>query len=198
MKLREIIKLSAIMLNLDEILSSEDLYDDTYDITSEDTTLTEGESIDISFNLLIRCFNLAYSEIATDYIPLIDCCKITVENGEYNLSNLTKKFYKLVKLEDKYGSAVKCNIYNNVLKAKDGEYNLIYCYLPSFATLNSDIIDFNGKVVDRIFAYGLNKEYCYICGMYDEANSYKEKFEDCLKSCSTIKKNLVLPRRRWE
>lgn len=197
MKLREIIKLSAIMLNLDDVLNSEKLYDETFDIV-EDDVLTEGSSEDKIFNLLIRCFNLAYSEIATDYLDLVDCEEIEVTNGEFCLNNLNKNYYKFIKLEDKFGSGVKCEIYNNTIKVKDGRYKLIYCYVPNFATLNSDILNFNGKVLDRVFAYGLNKEYCYICGMYDEANSYKTKFEESLKSSRVLKKNLVLPQRRWQ
>lgn len=198
MKLREIVKLSSIMLNLDDVLSSSKLYDETFDITSEQTTLTGEDELDKTFNLLIRCFNLSYSEIATDYLPLINYETIEVTNKNFDLSKLSKKFFKLIKLEDKNSFDVKYTIYNNTLVAKDGEYNIIYCYLPSFASLNSDVEDFNGKIVDRVFAYGLCKEYCYISGLYDEAESFKVKFEESLKALNSNKKNIVLPKRRWQ
>lgn len=197
MKLRDIVKLSAIMLNLDDVLSSEELYDASYDIDSEDEVLTDGDDIDKTFNLLIRCFNLAYSEIATDYVPLLDSCEIQVSGGEFDLTSLDNTFYKFIKLEDKLGREIKCNIYNNTLKAQDGTYNLIYCYVPEFCSLNDDVNNFNGKILDRVFAYGINKEYCYISGMYEEANSYKIKFEESLKACCQNKKSVILPRRRW-
>lgn len=197
MKLREIIKLSSIMLNLEEILASDKLYDTNYDILNEDEILLQGDDIDKTFNLLVRCFNLAYSEIATDYLSLTCVEKIKIEKERFNLTELDNKFFKLIKLEDKNGNEVKCSIYDNVLYAKDGDYKLYYCYVPAFATLNSEINSFNGKILDRIFAYGLNKEYCYISGLYEESNSYRNKFEEALKSCIVIKKNLTMPKRRW-
>lgn len=198
MKLREIVKLSSIMLNIEDVLNSTKLYDESFDVLDEDTTLTGDTNIDKTFNLLIRCFNLVYSEIATDYLPLINKEEIEVKNGQFELKNLNKNFYKLVKLEDKNFNSVNCEIYNDILYSLDGEYNLVYCYKPSFATLNSEINDFNGKITDRVLAYGLNKEYCYILGLYEDAESYKTKFEESLKSLNVIKKNIVLKnKRRW-
>lgn len=198
MKLREIVKLSSIMLNIEDVLNSTKLYDESFDVLDEDTTLTSETNIDKTFNLLIRCFNLVYSEIATDYLPLINKQEIEVKNGQFELKNLNKNFYKLVKLEDKNFNSVNCEIYNDILYSLDGEYSLVYCYKPSFVTLNSEIDDFNGKITDRVLAYGLNKEYCYILGLYEDAESYKTKFEESLKSLNVIKKNIVLKnKRRW-
>ena len=198
MKLREIVKLSSIMLNIEDVLNSTKLYDESFDVLDEDTTLTSDTNIDKTFNLLIRCFNLVYSEIATDYLHLINKEKIEVKNGQFELKNLNKNFYKFVKLEDKNFNSVNCEIYNDTLYSLDGEYGLVYCYKPSFVTLNSEIDDFNGKITDRVLAYGLNKEYCYILGLYEDAESYKTKFEESLKSLNVIKKNIVLKnKRRW-
>jgi len=197
MKLREIIKLSCVMLSLDDLLSSTELYDENFDILDEHSVTTSGTNIERNLNLLINCFNIAYSEIATDYFPLITLEKIIVTNGCFKLSNLQNEFYKLVKLEDKEGLSVCYDIYDNILYVKNGEYNLVYCYVPNKLTLNSEVNNFNGKLVDRVFAYGINKEYCFISGLYSEAESYKSKFEEAIKASKTIKREIKLPRRRW-
>lgn len=200
MKLRDIVKLSATMLSLDDILNANKIYDATFDVSNEYNAVTEGNvktEEEKTLELLVRCFNLVYSELASDYIPLVICENIVVLKGSFNLTLLDNKFYKIVKLVDKFGVDVKCEIFDDVLYAKDGEYKIIYCYKPQFATLNSELVDFNGKITDRVFALGLCKEYCYICGQYNESQDYKTKFEDSLKACDKIKKNIVMPKRRW-
>ena len=188
------------MLQLDDILTMEELYNDSFDITNEDLYLKDDEennALNIrNLNLLIRCFNLVYSEISSDYIPLIYKETITV-NGEFDLNNLSKKFYKIIKLEKNNKEILDFEIYSNTLFAKEGVYTITYRYTPEYATLNSNIENFNGKVLDRIFAYGLNKEYCYISGLYSEAESWKNKFEDSMKLILN-KTSFSLPKRRWE
>lgn len=197
MKLRDIIKLSSIMLNLEDILNSEKLYDETFVIENEQEVIKGNDDVEKEINLLIRCFNLVYNEIATDYFPLIKMEEIEVSKGFFNLNRLENRFYKFVKLEDKNSVSINCKIYDNILYAKDGKFKLIYGYIPNKVGLNDEIINFNGKLDERIFALGLNKEYCFIGGLYEEAKSYKTKFEEGLKSISAIKKNITMPKRRW-
>lgn len=197
MKLRDIIKLSCVMLGLDEILNSDELYDENFDITNAEEINKNGTNIEKTLSLLVKCFNFAYMEIASDYLPLITMEKINIKNGMFNLNELSNKIYKIVKLETKGGDIINAKSYSGVLYAKDGEYNLYYAFVPETATLNSEINNFNGKVLDRVFAYGINKEYTYISGLYSESESYKTKFEEALKNCVSEKRNLTLPKRRW-
>lgn len=200
MKVRDIVKLSATMLGLDELLDGSKIYDETFDIEKEYNEITEGavkSSEEKTLELLTRCFNLVYKEIATDYIPLAIVENIEVSGGSFSLSKLDKDFYKLCRLENKFGIEVKCEIYDNVLYVKDGNYRIVYCYKPEFATLNSEVSDFNGKLTDRVLALGLNKEYCYVSGEYDQSGVYKSKFEESLECAMRARKNIVMPRRRW-
>lgn len=197
MKLREIIKLSSLVLNLDDISSGTKIYDETFDITDEQDTIKNGTIEERTINLLIRCFNLIYCEIATDYFSLISQEKITVTGGSYKLSGLENQFYKLIKLEDSAYREPQYKIYDNTLYIKDGEYSIAYSYIPPKCTLNSEVNNFNGKITDRIFVYGINKEYCFISGLYEEAESYRVKFEEGIKLVGRNQKNLTLYRRRW-
>lgn len=200
MKLRDIVKLSATMMTLDEVLNGSKIFDETFEIDKEYNEITEGNVIsneEKTIEMLVRCFNLVYSELSTDYIPLVMCENIVINCGSFNLNNLNNNFYKIVKLVDKFGLDVKYQIYDNVLYAKNGEYQLIYCYVPDFALLNDEINNFNGRITDRVFALGLCKEYCYVCGLFDESSSYKTKFEESLAASERIKRNVVMPKRRW-
>ena len=197
MKLREIIKLSCVMLGLEELLTSTELYDENFDILDEHSVTTSGTNIERNLNLLIKCFNISYSEIATDYFPLITLETIKVTDGCYKLKNLQNEFYKLIKLEDSDGFSCYYDLYDNILYVKNGEYKLVYCYVPNKLTRNSEVNNFNGKLVDRVFAYGINKEYCFISGLYSEAESYKSKFEEAIKSSKIIRRQIRLPKRRW-
>lgn len=197
MKLREIIKLSCVMLGLEDLLTSTELYDEAFDTLDENVLLSQGTNTQKNLNLLVKCFNIVNSEIATDYFPLITLEKISVKDGSFKLIDLQNDFYKLIKLEDKDGLSVCYEIYDNILYVKNGEYNLVYCYVPQKLTLNSEVNNFNGKLVDRIFAYGINKEYCFISGLYSEAECYKNKFEDGIKFSKIVRKQINLPKRRW-
>lgn len=197
MKLREIVKLSCIMLNIDEVLNGEKLYDESFDIENENSIILTGSVEERNLNLLVRCFNLVYNEIATDYFPLITLENIKITNGSFNLNNLQNKFYKLIKIESDDILVNKFEIYDNILYLKNGDYKIVYAYSPDKVTLNSEINTFNGKIMDRIFAYGLNKEFCFISGLYSESESYKAKFEESLKSAKIVKHSIKLPKRRW-
>lgn len=198
MKLREIIKLSAIMLSNDDVLNGTKLYDESYDILDEQSVITSGSVEERTLNLLMRCFNLAYSELATDYFSLVTTEKIEIKDGTFDLNLLEQNFYKLVKLENESGDSVKCEVFDNTLYAEPNVYSLIYSFIPAFATLNTELNNFNGKVSERIFVYGLIKEYCFISGLYGEAESYKTKFEEAIKYALRLKKNVYLKNRRWE
>ena len=197
MKLREIIKLSAIMLSIDDVLNGDKIYDETFDITDEKSIIADGSIEERNLNLLIRCFNLAYNELATDYFSLLHCEKIVVKNGSFNLNLLNQNFHKIVKLSCNEEVCEKFEIYDNILYVKDGEYNIVYSFIPEFATLNTEINNFNGSVTERILVYGLNKEYCFISGLYSEAESYKIKYEEAIKQALSFKRNINLPKRRW-
>ncbi len=200
MKLRDVVKLSATMLSLDEILTGDKIFDETFEVTKEYNKVTEGvikTDEEKTLELMVRCFNLAYQEIATDYLPLVVCEDIEISDGSFDLTKLDNRFFKFVKLINKNSFEEKCEIYDDVLYAKNGTYKIIYCYIPSFAGLNSQLLDFNGKITDRILALGLCKEYCYICDRFNESTAFKTKFEDSLKACFKTKKNIVLPKRRW-
>ncbi|MBE5745764.1 MAG: hypothetical protein E7359_00540 [Clostridiales bacterium] len=197
MKLREVIKLSSIMLNIDEVLNGDKIYDESYDLIDEKSINTSNSVEERNLNLLVKCFNLVYTELATDYFPLITMETIKIENGSFNLNNLSNIFYKIVKIECNDNLVDKFDIYDNILYLKNGEYKIVYAYTPVKVSLNSELNTFNGKISDRVFAYGLNKEYCFISGLYSEAESYRTKFEECLKSASVLKHSIKLPKRRW-
>ncbi len=195
MTVRDIVKLSSTMLELNDVLNLECLNDETFNITKEYNVTTEDEKNCLV--KLVRCFNNVYTEIATDYLSLVKIENITVESGSFDLTNLSNKFYKFIKLLNEFGEDVRCEIYDEILYVKNGKYRLYYCYVPEFATLNDKVNNFNGRVTERVFALGLNKEFCYMNGMLDEANFYRNEFERSLEKSYGDKKNIVLPKRRW-
>ncbi|MGN1222649.1 MAG: hypothetical protein ACI4T1_00770 [Christensenellales bacterium] len=198
MKLREIIKLSSDLLNLEDVLNGEKIYDETYDVLDDETLVSEGTLEDRTISLLVKCFNLVYSEIATDYLQLITFEDIEVEDEKFFLSNLENKFYKLIKVENEFGISVPFKVYDDILYLNNGKYKIYYAYIPSQVSLNSEVNNFNGKLSVRLFAFGLSKEYCFISGLYNDASLFKTRFEEGLFLASKEKKNIIMPGRRWK
>ena len=188
MEVKEIIKLTAIYLQMEEVLELSEL-------GGEVTEPTELASKNLE--LLVRCLNLVYSEIASDYLPLKHCEDVEVENSEITISALSKKLINVLSLVDLYDKSVKYKVYPTSIKVENGSYKLEYSYMPEAVTIESDVEEFGGKLCERVFAYGVASEYSLISGLFDEATLWKKRFLDALLAVNSKKSEVKMPARRW-
>ncbi|MDD4211222.1 MAG: hypothetical protein PHC46_02365 [Clostridia bacterium] len=189
MEVKEIIKLTAIYLQMEDILALEELGGE----------VTEPEELTSkNLELLIRCLNLVYNEVASDYVPLKHTQTVTSENGEISLESLEKRLISVLSLIDSTSEvSVKYKVYPTSIKVKDGSYNLEYSYMPDSVVLENDIEGFGGKLSERIMAYGVASEYLLISGLFDEATLWKKRFLDSILTVSSKKSDIKMPARRW-
>ena len=141
----------------------------------------------------LRCFNLIQSEVATEFFPLTTKEQIASENGEFELSKLTKNFVYVVSLKDSSGDKIRFKIQGNKL-AFEGKGEIEYCYDPTEAQI-SDTVEV--KVPKRVLAYGVLREFYLLEDMPTEASMMEEKFKNSILALSSNKRSIVTPKRTW-
>ena len=75
---------------------------------------------------------------------------------------------------------------------------IFYRYQPDeISSLEDELENFSNKVTEKIFAFGVAMEYCFIQGLYDDAQIWEKRFKDALLIRASKKSNMKLPARRW-
>jgi hypothetical protein len=187
-EVKEIVKLAAIYLQLEEVLALETFGGD---VAEADANTAKN------LELLVRCLNLVYNELASDYVPLKHSEEVLVEDGEIDINTLEKRLISVLKLANKDGKNVKYKVYPTAIKIENGTYDLEYSYLPNEVELTDSIEEFGGKLTERIIAYGVASEYTLISGLFDEAELWKKRFLDSLIVATGKKSEIKMPARRW-
>ena len=102
-----------------------------------------------------------------------------------------------VKITDIEGKNIKFKIYDNVIMANASKANVVYTKFAKDVTLDGECEDFSGKIPDRVLAYGVAMEYCFISSLFDEASIWENRYKNSLLVQSRNKHNAVMPKRRW-
>ena len=188
MTIKSILKIAGLFLNKNDMISALDL----------ENISSASQSVQDEINFLVKCLNLAYQEVASDYIPLLYKEKVTLTDGKLNFSGLTKTIVDVVSLKDKNGFRVKYQSFPSYLQTNENEVEITYKYQPEDLTsLSSTIESFAGRVSEKLLAFGTLMEYCFILGLYEDAEIWEKRFKDSLKLRARKKSGLKLPSRRW-
>lgn len=184
----EIIKLTAIYLQMEEVLEL-DIFGGSV------TEQTEAVAKDVE--LLTRCLNLIYDEIATDYLPLLHSESLSITNNRIAITDLEKRLINIMSLKDINDKTAKYKLYPTYIELNDGSYTITYSYIPNSITINDTLEDFGSKLTERILAYGVASEFALISGLYDEASLWEKRFKDAMLIASRVKSEVIMPKRRW-
>ena len=188
MTIRSILKTACLFLNKQNLCEKIDLPD----LTDVD----EADKNEIAF--LLKCLNLVYQEIATDYIPLLHKENIQVVDNKILFTDLEKKFFEVVSIKDENGCKVKFKTYPNYIEVNKNEVDIVYKYTPaSLDALISTMENFSNKVSEITFAFGIVMEYSFINGLHEDALIWEKRFKDALFIRSGKKSCIKLPVRRW-
>lgn len=184
MEIVNIIKSACVFLQKDELLDLTEL--------GGSTTSTTAQKKELS--MILRCLNLVYNEIASDYIPLIKTEIKIPNNGEILFSTLSEKILDVKRIEDKYGLRVDYKLYPNRILTIDGEVEITYSYEPDeLASFSSNMESFSEKLTERVVAYGVAMEYSFISGLHDDASIWETRFKDGLLIAVRKKSEMRLP-----
>ena len=189
MTAKDVIKVVCVFLQKEEFLELEEL-----DGTGE---ATEAQTKELEH--MLRCLNLVINEIATDYIPLLFEETLIPTGGHVLFNSLTKNPIDIIRVEDRFGIRVNHKLFPDYLETIDGEVKILYSYEPEQITALSQALEnFSQKVGERVIAYGVAMEYCFICGLHDDASIWEKRFKDALLIAARKKSEIKLPKRRWK
>lgn len=184
-----------------EILKSVSLYLDLYedfegyfnnDLTSvSDETKSEYQKVLLAINNV--CEKLA------EIFMLKTKEQIEIKNKTLALNELVKRFKEvknIYKVSD--NKSVSYKVFDDYIYVDyDGEVVIEYFYYPDKVTQLNDKIAFN-FINERTIALGVNSEYCFMLGLFDDAKEWEERFLKELKNFSKLAKGFILPKRKWE
>ena len=180
------------LLNKDELaLYLKDGYNSTF--TALETELMQEQ------NTLSYCMFEAYSEIATDYHSLYYSETITVTNGKFDLTNLTKKFKSVKYITNSSNKIVKdYSIEYDYLYLENGTYVIKYRYIPSFyEVIYDEMQNFDGKISESVLSFGTCAYYCLKYNLSDSFDIWETKFKQSLQISMQKTENLYIKARRF-
>jgi len=187
MTILELIKKSAIMLNIKEVLDDKNL--DNISIGTQEDVLSNN----FAFKRLFEFAKLVINEVDS-YSPKIERVLKNSSDKKIMLSEISNLFKIIdVKLD---GLSVKYKIFNNALNFdNDAEFEIVYQAMSNSEDVSAMIQNNNG-VAEDIYVNGLNAYYCLACGLFAEYNVYIAQYADKLSKINNLKV-FSMPCRSW-
>lgn len=207
MKVLDIIKLVTKLLNeTDDKLCAE--YCDTNNLSMSTflgyLTSEEVESkpefltvqADKDLRLILDCINIVQMRICTEFHTLLSEENIVVENGEFEIENLSQKLYKIKQISAQ-NESVKYSYFENKILLSDGSYKIKYAFIPNDVGFTDSVETHNGNLTLLTIAYGVCSQFCTIKGLSDEAQQWEDKFTQSIAKNFKKLGQIEIKPRRW-
>lgn len=143
---------------------------------------------------LVNFFNLAYNEVACEYIPIYRRERVKCEDFKVNYSSLTEAPLQIISVKDMSGRKVKFKAFDDHLVAIASQVDILYTVQPEKCEPTDT---FSSSLPERVYAYAIAREYYFMQTLFDEADVWEERFKNSLQVLQREKREIVMPRRRW-
>lgn len=186
MKLKEIIKVSADLLGLQEI-----------------SCYLSGEKNDLDavFNeklvKLVELSNLVISELSCSYLPMIEVETVDSKNGKINFSDLRKNVLRVVSVKDQSGNAVDFTCDYVSVNVPLGFMVITYECQSDYVGLDEETGYHSAQISKGVLAYGTCAEFCLTERRFDEAVMWNKRYVEAIKEKTSVKNSRVKSR-RWQ
>lgn len=186
-KIKDVLELCCVLLQLDNVL----VYLNGGDsLTEEQRQQAEKEA-----NLLLKCANMVFDEIAAEYIHLNAVEKHTSADGRIPYQDFTLRPIDIYAVKQN-GKYVPFKRLPDELVTYGGEVEIYFTYKHGKKEIG-DNLDFDGRLSVRAAAYGTAAEYSLISGLYEESLIWDKRYKDCLFASLRSQKSVCLPQRSW-
>ena len=188
MTILDLIKKTAIIFNVDDILRDFDLNNLTNDMQS--MVLNNNSQLNRMFELAKVVLSEVYSYASKEV-------EVTVNSVDKCISkNMLGAVGRIVWVKNKLG---RVNYYlkdNEIVVERDDEYVVKCVVAPDVRFLTNKIDMLNGCISEDLLVSGLNAYHCLTSGLFEEYNVYNSRYID---GFSRIKnpKLFAMPCRSW-
>lgn len=142
----------------------------------------------------VNYLNLVRNEIACEYIPNSKIEKVAVKNGKVDFSSLSEDVIEVLAVYDNFGNSLKFDVFDDHIEVDGTSVQVKYNASPKELSLNDE---FYSTIPERVFAYGIMREHCFIQTFYQDAKAWEERFISSLQALDRKKNETVVLRRRW-
>ena len=158
----------------------------------ENESLSDKESKEVE--KFVKCFNLVSNEVASEFVPIKKVEQFEVDNGKILFSNFSATPYKILYVKNSLGRKVRFKVFEDHIFALCKKAIVAYSTLPSPLSLDGS---FDSFLPERIYAYGVAREFYFLQSLFDDADIWEARFKDALQSYCRKKSGVVMPKRRW-
>lgn len=134
-------------------------------------------------------------------ISLVTEEKVLIKDNKIEFSNFSKKLNRVLSIISN-NKKLKYKIFDNYIKLTDTiDFNepllIKYSYFLPFIENLEDEINLDNIIKLKTMALGVASEYCFISGLFDDAEIWNKKFLNELNEDSKNIKNFITPKRNW-
>lgn len=142
---------------------------------------------------LVRYFNYVQNEIATEYIPVIHREAVSAKD-KLEFSSLAKTISEVIYIKDSQGKRISFRTFPDKIVFSGEISEITYSFIPEENTIGEDILFL---VPERVYAYGIAREYYLFEGFTDKATLFEGRFKSSIQNLFKKGRNIVLPVREW-
>lgn len=147
-------------------------------------------------NRLLSCLGYLLSELSEQYVSLFEEERMQASGGKITYRSLGKKAIKIVAVK-RNGKKVGFACFPDHIRVKeDGAYDVLYVYGLSEPRL-TDTIKLPPSYTEETISLGVAAEYLHRTGKEQGAEFFAHRYLTAIKNAASVKKNIVMPPRRF-
>ena len=158
-----------------------------------------SEENKLEFEKILLSINNVNRSLSSKIAPLKNQEIVLIENNKFDLSLLKKNLNYICCVKDISSfSRQKFNVFDLELNTNfSGLARVEYFYFPPKVVDENSPVERNRTINDKTFVLGVIAEYCFINGLFDDAEIWESRFLAEIDKNFVVKKSFELPKKRW-
>ena len=188
MKIKEVIKLSAKLLEEKDVLT----------LLSGDVPEENAQAIEDKETLLC-CYDLIRDELACEYLPLKKRELFSdIKDEKIYFSTFENSPLRILGVYDEKGEKVPYRLINDYVCVKKQRAFVEYNYrLNPIKSEEEECVYASGIIGPYCLAFGIASQFCAQKGRFNESDYFQSKYLEGVRARVAKRGNLKIPARRW-